>query len=771
VTTLRLGVRLAFTDRPRLVIAASAVSLAVAFLLGSLGALPARQARLDRVAARTAVSVPETSGVERATWMTGYTTYWRGRPVEIRRVATVGMGVAPPGLARLPAPGELAVSPDLARVLRGPHRHELTHRLPGHQSMTIAAGGLSGPRELFAYVGVQASELSQTPATLVTDFGVADRAKVPLAVRTAAWLGAAGLLIPILVLVAAATRLSTASRDRRLAALRLVGATRPQARQLAGGEAAVLGALGVLGGLLGLLALRSSALRPFPQPEGVFPADLWPTTPWVVAVFLGVPTLCVASGIFVVHHVLASPLHARREARIRRSGWLLFLPLTGGLAALVAFRATQDIRAGDTPLGLTLLVGGAALTAAGLATAAPVASRVAGAALERLGSGLASTLAARRIAADPTASARVVTGAVLVVFVAGWGLAYLPVKTSAQGGYAVGRLAAHTPPGTILAWASGAVDLTRVRAVPGVHAVALLERVAIGVPAVAGRSFDVDVGSCDELDRVLLPDLGCDGSSAYLLPAFRPGSSGGGDAAPNLPSLSRAFLRGRDGHSLGPVALPSTLRPLARSAASGIRVLASSGILVERATLPTRKAYPAMALTVLVATDGSASTVEAARDVLSSSGLVHAETLDETLERIGAGYLGYRSVVQAGLVIALVVAAASLAVTVADFIRERRRGIAALVAIGTPLRVIRRMLLLQMGAPLLVNVLLALLAAILASVLSLRVGTDLGWRFSELPWAGWLLTVGAAVVAVLLATAATLPMVSAAGRPESLRTE
>ena len=56
----------------------------------------------------------------------------------------------PPGVARLPGPGELVVSPALARRLRDPL---LRDRIPGRVVGTIGDAGLVGPAELAYYGG------------------------------------------------------------------------------------------------------------------------------------------------------------------------------------------------------------------------------------------------------------------------------------------------------------------------------------------------------------------------------------------------------------------------------------------------------------------------------------------------------------------------------------------------------------------------------------------------------------------------------------------
>jgi ABC-type lipoprotein release transport system permease subunit len=144
-----------------------------------------------------------------------------------------------------------------------------------------------------------------------------------------------------------------------------------------------------------------------------------------------------------------------------------------------------------------------------------------------------------------------------------------------------------------------------------------------------------------------------------------------------------------------------------------------------------------------------------------------AQTPREAVSGAARVYLGYLRAVRIGLVLALLVGAASLAVTTADAVHERRRSLATLVAFGTPLRVLRRSVLLQMAAPMLTNVLGALAAAAVASACYLGVTED-AWT---LPWGGWALTALAAALAVLVATAATLPLVSAVGRPDALRAE
>ena len=64
----------------------------------------------------------------------------------------------PPGVDRMPAPGELVVSPELRRILTGPGAEPLRERLDGRIVGTIGPEGLLGERELAYYTGTDAPD-------------------------------------------------------------------------------------------------------------------------------------------------------------------------------------------------------------------------------------------------------------------------------------------------------------------------------------------------------------------------------------------------------------------------------------------------------------------------------------------------------------------------------------------------------------------------------------------------------------------------------------
>ena len=788
MNAFRLGLRLALkADRVRLVVTASAVALAVAFLLGALGALPAREAKLQRLEARnytggTTAAHPGSS-VARPVGSAGLTrpvvapggvqlaylrTQWRGREVEGRRVVAGNGTPLAPGLSRYPRPGELIVSPALAVVLRGPHAAELAHRLPGKVVGTIGKAGLAGPDELYAYVGTATVTEDFFP---VSSFGAdLTRIKTPVQLRLAADLGALGLLLPVLVLVATGTRLSAAARDRRFSALRLVGASPRQATLLAAADGLVAGGIGVVLGLLAFLLLRPVACSLLPYPEGVFATDLVPPTSLVVTVLLGVPLLAVATGLLALRRVVTSPLGVRRQARVGNAGWWRLVPVLAGLGLLLVMRhqAQGPTRSISGPLLLT----GGGLTLVGLAVAAPAVSRLSARLLLRV-PGLGSSLAARRIDADPGASARVVTGMVLVVFVTGWLLAFLPVLKLNDAGY--DRQYA-TPKGTLTATAyREKVDTAALRAVPGVRRVLPIRSVRVTPPGWVPPTNDgaptgpqetsLTMTSCADLVAFLKLKDTC-GRGAFHLLRYAPRSQDTAYADPAYATPVGVALAVRDEHDVvvGHVTVPQDAPYLDLPRSPLTNAISSDNVLIEESALPKA---PVGFTRLVVTTDGSESAIEGVRAALPQQAGYSAYTYEESVGRASAVYLGYLRAVRIGLVLALLIGAASLAVSTADAVHERRRSLAALVAIGTPVRLLRRAVLLQMAAPMLGNVVAALGAAAVASWCYLQAYDEpLG-----LPWGSWSLAALGAVGAVLVATTATLPLLRAVARPAALRTE
>ena len=157
----------------------------------------------------------------------------------------------PPGVAKFPAVGTMVVSPALDKLLKSDSGKLLRERLPYRITGTIADRGLIGPAELAYYTGGTGLEHRQAGGSVerINYYGPSPGTqpdKLDPVLLLLILIVFIVLLLPVAVFIAAAVRFGGERRDRRLAALRLVGADGRMARRIAGGEA-------LAGALLGLV--------------------------------------------------------------------------------------------------------------------------------------------------------------------------------------------------------------------------------------------------------------------------------------------------------------------------------------------------------------------------------------------------------------------------------------------------------------------------------------------------------------------------------------
>lgn len=805
---LQLVLRGDRASRIRLLLMTCGVALGVALLLGVAGVLPAVDDRQQVLASRSqtfdsldadAGAAPRTTGVAALT----ENSYWRSREVHSLRFTVVGPPVAAPeGVPALPGPGQVLVSPALQEAMRGPHGDELRARVPGTVTGLVGAAGLTGPEELYFVAPAAPGALAS--GALGAGFQPKDTALVGRTttgdeLRIAVPLAGIALVIPILVLISTSTRLSAASRERRTAAIRLVGATRRQVAQLAIVEG---GAVGLVGALLGLglfLILRGPAAGLLPVPDGVHASSLRPSPVSLLLALIGVPLLAALTAPLAMRRVVSTPLGVTRQARLPKAGALRLLPLGAGLLLLGLVYLDRGGINNNAGRVITLLLGGAALSLVGLAVAGAALARTAGRALSRWGRGPAAQLAGRRLMLDPSAAARTVTGTALIVAVGGWVLAFIPLLDEAQNGYLRDSLA-NVRPGTVIAGLTATAqrfDTEDLAAAPGVEAVVQVSTVMVvpegtELPLPApdsgeGGSFDVPaqpvslaalIADCADLNRALtVPLAGCRPGQVQLVELDFGGDTEvtfgnlpGGVAPPQ----GRFALMTSDGQSTatGLVEVPAGAPRLRLPGELGtIPGLDYGATILVPPSLLTAPRDAVVSSSVLVLTDGSDDAIETARTALStvttqSPPLTPAEMLNQSSKTTD----GYRTAALVGLIVVVLAGGLTLAVGTADGLRERHRAHAALVALGTPMRVLRRSVVLQVALPLLLTVALAVLSSAAASYVYLALAGE-GLDTPQLPWSGYGAIALASIAATLLATAAALPLLRSAGRPGALRTE
>lgn len=223
------------------------------------------------------------------------------------------------------------------------------------------------------------------------------------------------LLVPVLGFLGQCARIGAVHRDRRMAGLRLAGATPWQVRRIAALETGLACLLGsAVATVLSVLLL----LRHWDRPTALAWAG-------IVVVALGVPVLGTAAGALALRRVVASPL-----GRVRRLGpsdgrgpGLLFLAGVLIVAALALLTvATTSSTAPNRPNGrLPLqLMGGVLAVGAGAVWLSGATAKATGRILAVRARSAATLIAAERLRDDPWSAART-HAAVLLVTVAGTG--------------------------------------------------------------------------------------------------------------------------------------------------------------------------------------------------------------------------------------------------------------------------------------------------------------------------------------------------------------
>ncbi|MEW2807050.1 FtsX-like permease family protein [Streptomyces massasporeus] len=223
------------------------------------------------------------------------------------------------------------------------------------------------------------------------------------------------LLVPVLGFLGQCARIGAVHRDRRLAGLRLAGATPWQVRRIAALET-------------GLACLLGSAVAT------VFSVllllRLWDPTAlaWtgIALVAVAVPLLGAAAGALALRRVVASPLGWVRRIGPPRTGrgpGLLFLAglLLVGAATLFAVLSTSSAASNRPSTGLPLTMVGVVLAVgAGSVWLSGAVAKATGRILAARARSAAVLIAAERLRDDPWAAART-HAAVLLVTVVGTG--------------------------------------------------------------------------------------------------------------------------------------------------------------------------------------------------------------------------------------------------------------------------------------------------------------------------------------------------------------
>ncbi|MFE2012387.1 FtsX-like permease family protein [Streptomyces sp. NPDC059491] len=659
-----------------------------------------------------------------------------------------GPSPLPPGVSRLPGAGESVISPKLREIMAA--HPAVSGLVPGRVTGVIKAEGLGGQDDLYAYIGTTPQELPN--AVPLGHFGSKySKQKIidPSTVEILRFTLGCIVLLPLGIFLSVCARLSSESRARRLAALRLIGLSAKDTMRVNAGESLMAAFVGALLGIVGYLGFNEVMAHVGLPGLRWYPKDAWPDSSTVAVCLLGCPALAWVVGLFSARRAALSPISVRRTGERkppRKFGTLLLIPGLGVIGGYCALSVMGRDPSGGSSSSV-LVPASVLLTGAGLVLGlAPVTAWLA----ERMARGaraLPLTLAMRRTEVDPGSSLRVATGLVLLVF--GTSLAQgvlveldqVSRRTAPLQEYAIGldelRPAQRRELGQVRGVEQQVVSYTswrRMEEADFSHA-------------------DLVVATCAQLSAVTERATGCvDGRIMQLRDERTPS-----DYDPK-PGERYPFALKNGGKVL--VTVPAEridVRPW------DVSVVTSGALLVPPSLLPPGLADADGTLTLV-----SGAEEGTVRGVLDGIGAV-APTVEVDPVGIVVDSLAQlrviRSLLVVGMVLGLVIGVAAFVVSVADRALERRGQVAALVLLGARAGTLRWVQVVQVVVPLGVGLGAAVVAGWLAeSSYLITGGGAVHWDWEGLP------VLGACVVGVMVAAGlASVPMVRRHVDPEHIR--
>ncbi len=743
---IRLGLRLTLGSGReaalRVLVTAAAVALGVGLLLASLAGVNGLHAQTDRGAwlDTSAQSSRPASTSGQLWWLSG-TDQFGNQEIDRVDIAAAGPGApVPPGIAHLPGPGEYDVSPALMALFKSEPANELRERYPGHQIGTIGAAALPSPNSLIIVIGHTARQLSQAPGAV--EVGAIQR--TPSSCYACQNTGGSGavlqfilvggavaLLLPVLILIATASRLSAARREERCAAMRLVGATPRQISVVSAVEAVVAAVAGVAVGFALFFAFRPLLYHvPFtgaPLAAG----DLSLRWTDIVLAVIGVPVAAVVSARLALRRVRISPLGVQRRASSRLPRIARIIPLLAGIAVLAYFDAAG--KPGAVGGQLLELLAGFVLLIVGLVLAGPWFTTAGARLMASRASRPATLIAGRRLLDNPKAAFRFIGGLVIALFVGSAAIGALSsiAAASSSGGGSAGRgtlaepfcsfSTSNCPASAQVPSVPGQV-LAGLRTTPGVRSVTLVHQ----GPSQAEQMKSFGVVACNQLART--PAIG----------KCAPGET--------VASVGYFFshLLGHNSHA------SSTIWPSANmSVASAERLPVDA---------------------VVVATDGSPGSLERARTTLErdfpfQGAAVAVDAFDPSTARLLTMIQDMTDVV---IVASLIIASCSLAVNIAAGLGERKRSFSLLRLTGVPTGLLHRVVALESALPLLLVAAVSIVVGLVSAALYLHSQVGIAFSIPGIPY--WATVIGGLAVSLAI-IASTFPLLTRMTGPEVARNE
>lgn len=779
---LRLAVSGGREAITRLVVLTVAVGFGVGLLLTTVAATNAAVTWNNRHAwlwtGTASVPAGPAAGVAPLWWHPSADVF-EGRQISRFDIAATGTSSpVPPGLGHDPGPGQYYASPALAALLRSTPADQLVGRYPGQLAGVIGDAALPSPNSLVIIIGRTPAQLARTPGSVrVTsiattqpgtfsvqlnpkglDYMPPDPGGQQVAIDLILSVVALAILAPVLIFIATATRLSAARREQRFAAMRLVGATRKQVSLLAATESTAAAVVGVAAGfgIFFLLRIPVASIPLIGQP--FFPAELSLSLTDILAIAIGVPVAAAVAARLALHRVRISPLGvARRTTPKPPQAWRV-LPLLAGLAELGYF--TVRGIPGTPDAQFLVFIPGFGSIIVGLVIAGPWLTMAVAQMMARRTSRPGTLVAARRLADDPKAAFRAVSGLVLALFIAtvamvaittnnaqkftsGVSAAEAEVLTEQMAGQqgSPGPAAPAAPLAARLSGIEGVQGVVVIRADPGLTIPGSFSdllniphggrRVVAGVPSASQSQVPAGAVSCAQLAAV--PALGRCPAGATMAAFPADGFAGS--------------LYGTDTSQI--------TWPAAHIPAAG---------------LDTRTVDA-----IYVGTNGATAAIEQARTVLESAHAYASYLGDGTPSTVGeliaastTSNDAYQQLANTVILVSLPIAGCTLAAGIAAGLAERKRPFSLLRLTGARLSMLRRVVALESAVPLLAGAAVAIGTGFGATAMyaTLEMQTPI-----VAPGAAYYLITAGGILAALGIIAATFPLLKRITGPEVARND
>ncbi len=703
--------------------------------------------------------------------------------------ATGASSPVPPGIPRDPAPGQYYASPALIALLRGAPANQLADRFPGQLAGAIGDAALPSPDSLVVIVGRSAAQLAHAPDSVrVTSIAKAlpgyqtecvgqgcrteclgrgcratpnpkGLAYFPVdpggganSVDLILSVVALAVLLPVLIFIATATRLSAARREERFAAMRLAGATRRQVSVIAAMESTMAGIAGVAVGfgVFFLLRIPVAAIPFIDQP--FFPAELTLSLFDILAVAVGVPVFAAIAARLALRRVNISPLGVARRARPKPPGAWRVAPLLAGLAELGFWTVHGHPASGAGQV--QAFVSSFALILLGLFIAGPWLTMASARAMARWTSLPGTLIAARRIADDPRAAFRAVSGLVLALFVTTVAVVAITTQnakepsrfgTVAEDNMLTDQFAVSSPGNSVFTdagpAASAAPLAARLQAIPGVQGVVVIHMdPGLTIP---GRFDDIGSDGNGKFSPVPASVVSC--AQLATVPALGRCPAGAATAAYPAGGYNGTGVGGNNG---------------------------ATGITWPAANIPVARLDTLAVDSVNVGTDGSVAAIEQARTVLETA---HAypvlnapSTLDDIVKQDNSTNSGYQQLANVVILVSLPIAGCTLAAGIAAGLADRKRPFSLLRLTGARLAMLRRVVALEGAVPLLSVSAVAIGAGFAGAAMF---ASEAQQYPMVAPGAAYYLLTAAGIIISLGIIAATFPLLARITGPEVARNE